>query len=305
MLKRTLTGLVIALITALMIASRYLTIYFFDFFVMLISYIATYEVLKVYIKKDDSVLPIKNRSYIILSLIYCYMVYMCYSMAKTILYAIIYQLVSIMIILIVAFIIDIVYLAKLRKAGIEIENSKLLYSTKSTLQIALYPITLLGTLYGFGIVGMDITFGTVLVITIFAVTMLTDVFAYLFGMAFHKGVLASQISPKKSISGAVGGLFGGLVGATTIFCICNFALKTNPFAGYELWRTITFFSLVGLFGSIITQIGDLFASYLKRNAGIKDFGNIFPGHGGMMDRLDGLMFTSTLTFILMALIFII
>ena len=305
MLKRSLTGLVIALLTTLAIASRYLSIYFFDLFVMIISFTATYEVLKVYIKKDESVLPIKNRSYIILSLIYCYVAYMCYSVAKTMLYALVYQLVSIFIIFIIAFIIDLIYLAKARKMGVEIENSKLLFSTFTTLKIMLYPITLISSLYGYGLAGMNITFGTIMVISVFAVTMLTDVFAYIFGMAFHKGVLASQISPKKSISGAIGGMFGGILGAALMLLLCLFVLKTNPFEIYGLKRTIAFFVIIGVVGSITTQIGDLVASFIKRNAQIKDFGSIFPGHGGMMDRIDGLMLTSAFTMITMTLLFLI
>jgi CDP-diglyceride synthetase len=67
--------------------------------------------------------------------------------------------------------------------------------------------------------------GTTLVITVIAITMCTDVFAYLFGMAFHKGILASQISPKKSISGAIGGLFGGIIASAGVFLICYYCLN--------------------------------------------------------------------------------
>ena len=135
--------------------------------------------------------------------------------------------------------------------------------------------------------------------------MCTDVFAYCFGMSFHKGVLASQISPKKSITGTIGGVFGGLVAGAGVLLVCMFALKENPFAVFPLWKTITFFVLAGVFGSAFTQIGDLVASAIKRNVGVKDYGKIFPGHGGMMDRVDGLMFTSTFIFAISTLIFFI
>lgn len=305
MLKRSLTGLVILALTALAIASRYVSIFFFDFFVMLISFTATYEVLKLEIKKENFEQPIKNRSYIYLSLAYCYVCYMCYSLAKTVLYAVIYQLISFVVIFIIAFITDLIKLAKLRKAGLEVPHGELISSTLKTLKIMLYPVTLISTLYGFGIAGMGKDFGTMMVILVFAVTMLTDVLAYVVGMTFHKGVLASQISPKKSISGSIGGLLGGLIGAAAVFCVCEFLLKANPFDVYPLWKQLTFFSVVGFIGSICTQLGDLVASYIKRGAGIKDFGNIFPGHGGMMDRIDGLMLTSTLTFLSMIVIFLI
>ena len=303
MLKRTLTGAVILLVTALMILSRNVSIYFFDFFVMAISFVATYEIIKVNLKEEEGLeLPIKNVSYIYLPLIYCYLNYLSYSFAPTILHAIIYQLAAFLVVVLVAFVWDLIYLSKLRKANIELPKNLLLRGTKLTALTMFYPITLIGTLYGFGIVGMNSMLGTTLVITIIAITMCTDVFAYLFGMAFHKGVLASQISPKKSISGAIGGLVGGIVASASVFLVCQFLLTVNPFDVYPLSKVITFFALSGVLGSVFVQIGDLVASAIKRKADIKDFGKIFPGHGGMMDRMDGMMFASTLILVLSILL---
>ena len=306
MLKRTLTGALILAVVALAILSRSISIYFFDLFVMIVSFVATYELIKLNLIKDGQLqIPHKNTSYAYLSLVYCYLVYMCYSLAKSLTQAIIFQVVAFMLVFLVAFIIDLVYLSKLRKNAIEIEQKYVLRSTFITAKIMLYPITLLGSLYGFGITGTSIALGTTMVILVFAVTMATDVFAYLFGMAFHKGVLASQISPQKSISGAIGGVVGGLVASATTFAVCQFLLNSNPFSVYPLWMTITFFSLCGVFGSIFTQIGDLVASAIKRKAGVKDYGRIFPGHGGMMDRVDGLCFASTTILILSYVLFFI
>lgn len=306
MLKRTLTGALILAVTALMIFSRSISIYFFDFFVMAVSYIATYEVIKVNLVNEEKInLPRKNTSYVYLSLIYCYLCYLSYSLANTITQALVYQMLAFMITILAAFVVDLVYLAKVRKANEEIPTEHLLRSTKVTAKIMFYPITLLGSLYGFGISGMGLSFGTVLVITVFLVTMSTDVFAYIFGMTFHKGVLASQLSPKKSMSGAFGGMFGGLVAAAGVLLVCQYALAVNPFAAYPLWKVITFFALVGVIGSAFVQIGDLIASAIKRDAGVKDYGKIFPGHGGMMDRVDGLMFASAFTFIMTVVLFLI
>ena len=304
MLKRTLTGAVIFLVTALMIFSRSYSIYFFDFFVMAISYVATYEIIKANLIEESNLnLPKKNLCYIYLPLIYCYLCYMSYSMAPSVLTSIVYQVFAFLLMILVAFIIDLVYLKNLRKSGIEIPNELLLRGTKITAQIMLYPITLIGTLYGFGVSGTNLLLGTVLVVTVILVTMLTDVFAYLFGMAFHKGILASQISPKKSISGSIGGIIGGLVASAGVLLFSMFILKTNPFDVYPLWKVILFFSLSGTIGSFFVQIGDLIASAIKRRVGIKDFGKIFPGHGGMMDRIDGMMFASTFIFIIATIMF--
>ena len=303
MLKRTLTGAVILLVTALMILSRSWTIYFFDFFIMAITFVATYEMIKVQLKEEEVLgLPKKNLSYVYIPLVYCYLNYLSYALSSSILMSIIYQIIAFLLMVLVAFVIDLVYLKKLRVEGVNIPNEQLLRGTKKSAFIMFYPITLMGTFYGFGIVGMSSALGTTLVITIIAITMCTDIFAYLLGMAFHKGVLASQISPKKSISGAVGGLVGGLIASAGVFLVCHYLLASNPFAVYPLWKVITFFALSGVFGSIFVQIGDLIASAIKRKADIKDFGKIFPGHGGMMDRIDGMMFSSTLILVLSILL---
>ncbi len=116
---------------------------------------------------------------------------------------------------------------------------------------------------------------------LFVVTMLTDMFAYLIGIKFGKHRLAEKISPKKSIEGAIAGLvFGALSGA---------------FFGYYLEVfDMSFISILALSAglSCISQIGDLIASKFKREAGIKDYSNLFPGHGGILDRFDSSMFAA-------------
>ena len=78
----------------------------------------------------------------------------------------------------------------------------------------------------------------------------------------------------------------------------------NAFSGVPSANLIATFVLLGVFGTFLTQFGDLVASAFKRKVGIKDFGNIFPGHGGFMDRVDGLMFTAALVYVLFALFII-
>ena len=132
-------------------------------------------------------------------------------------------------------------------------------------------------------------FSFIFVIMIFAITWLTDTFAYLVGRTFKGPKLAPKISPNKTISGAVGGLLGGIAGAMLIYLLVYFipSLSTT-LSMFDLhwWH----FLLVGMVGSVFGQMGDLFESKLKRNAGIKDSGNIFPGHGGMLDRIDAMIF---------------
>ncbi|MBN2605301.1 MAG: phosphatidate cytidylyltransferase [Bacilli bacterium] len=121
---------------------------------------------------------------------------------------------------------------------------------------------------------------------LFIITIMTDVFAYIVGIKFGKHRLAIKISPKKSIEGSIGGTFFALVFTLIYIYVLNF----NQLAEIEL----NIFASIGLiiFISIVGQIGDLIASKLKRGYGIKDFSNLFPGHGGVMDRFDSTIFAA-------------
>ena len=144
-------------------------------------------------------------------------------------------------------------------------------------------------------------FSLAFIVLIFLITWLTDTFAYLVGRTFKGPKLAPKISPNKTISGAIGGLLGGIIGAMLIFLLVyNVPAMSTILSMYSLkwWH----FLLIGMFGSMFGQMGDLFESKLKRNAGIKDSGNIFPGHGGMLDRIDAMIFISTFVYIVIFII---
>ncbi len=120
-----------------------------------------------------------------------------------------------------------------------------------------------------------------------------DTFAYWFGSMIGGKKLCPTISPKKTVAGFVGGLFGGMLVSVIMFLLFEqFALF--PRAGYvpftdAAWSSALIYLAIGLVGSLAGQLGDLAASRLKRALGIKDFGKIFPGHGGIMDRFDSIM----------------
>ena len=127
---------------------------------------------------------------------------------------------------------------------------------------------------------------------VFLVSSLTDVFALVFGMLFGKHKLAPEISPKKTIEGAAGGLFGGIIGALLVFLVFEiFGWLGTGFFAWGLRKSYTYLSyaLIAIFGSCLTQIGDLVASLIKRSLGIKDFSRLLGSHGGMLDRVDGMM----------------
>ena len=104
-----------------------------------------------------------------------------------------------------------------------------------------------------------------------------------FGRAFGKHKLIPKVSPNKTVEGAAGGLVGGVFAALVMygFSVC---MGDN----LPIWL----FLGLGLAGSVVTQVGDIVASYIKRICGVKDFGKIFPGHGGLLDRMDGIMYNS-------------
>lgn len=127
----------------------------------------------------------------------------------------------------------------------------------------------------------------------------SDTFAYLVGSTLGKRKLCPSISPKKTVAGAVGGLLGSVLCAVTFFLL--FDLYAVIPVGYVTFsdsvavRAVVFVVL-GIVGGVLAEIGDLAASRIKRTMNIKDFGNIFPGHGGVLDRLDSIMFTLVMFF---------
>lgn len=122
-----------------------------------------------------------------------------------------------------------------------------------------------------------------LVILPFVIAFLSDTFAYFTGMLLGKHKLAPDLSPKKTVEGAI----GGLVGATVSAMVCGLIFRV--FFHYEGIQYPAL-ALYGALGSVVSQLGDLSFSYIKREYGIKDFGNILPGHGGILDRFDSVIF---------------
>ena len=135
------------------------------------------------------------------------------------------------------------------------------------------------------------------IIAVFLIAQLTDVFAYFVGSLLKGKKLIPSISPNKTVSGAIGGLIGGVIGSVLAYFISVWAGAT-PFKNVQIEAVIIFLVLTGILLSIVNQVGDLIESYIKRKVGLKDMGNIFPGHGGMLDRVDGLSFVSLITFVL-------
>ncbi len=123
--------------------------------------------------------------------------------------------------------------------------------------------------------------GSVFFPLVFVGAWVTDTFAYFTGFFFGKHKLIPEVSPKKTVEGAIGG---------TLFATVGFAL-TAVIYGYGI-KNVIIISIVGIFASIVSQFGDLSASLIKRFYNIKDYGSLFPGHGGVLDRFDSILAVS-------------
>jgi phosphatidate cytidylyltransferase len=117
---------------------------------------------------------------------------------------------------------------------------------------------------------------------------MTDTFAYYAGKLFGKKKLIPLISPNKTKAGAI----GGLIGTTVCTVVYGYIMNENVYAN-EINMIV--FVVLGVMLAGFSQIGDLIASAIKRQAKIKDFGNLMPGHGGALDRFDSVLFTSAIT----------
>lgn len=142
---------------------------------------------------------------------------------------------------------------------------------------------------------------TAAILVLFFTAMATDTFAYAIGTVFKRWIpykLAPKLSPNKTIIGAVGGIIGGMVGAIIAYYV-YYGLSFVPDFGTPLVYTssipaVVTFMLIGLVASIFAQAGDLFESAIKRECNIKDMGKLLPGHGGVLDRFDSMLFSGVI-----------
>ena len=133
----------------------------------------------------------------------------------------------------------------------------------------------------------------VLLCLTFSVPLLGDVMALYAGSAIGGPKLCPAVSPKKTIAGSIGGLIGSMIAAMVVFGLSHVFCDAPTLAKLPVWWH---YLALGFLGGIAGQIGDLFASLVKRHSGIKDFSNLFPGHGGMLDRLDSVLFMAVLMY---------
>jgi phosphatidate cytidylyltransferase len=125
-----------------------------------------------------------------------------------------------------------------------------------------------------------------------AIPCVGDIFALYVGSTLRGPKLCPAVSPNKTISGAVGGLVGSVL-ASMLVGLLAWVFGGASRAMLPLWGD---YLVIGIVGGVAGQLGDLFASLVKRHCGVKDFSNLFPGHGGMLDRLDSILFMALVIF---------
>lgn len=146
--------------------------------------------------------------------------------------------------------------------------------------------------------------GILKMLLIFITAWSTDTFAYFSGRFFGKHKLIPNVSPNKTVEGAIGGVVGAIIVCFIYLCIAAIVVDGASIKGIMglILSPLINAVIIGGIGAIWSQVGDLVASSIKRDTGIKDFGWIFPGHGGFMDRFDSVIFIAPIILGLLLLI---
>ncbi len=302
MKTRLLTSLAIVLTIALLFVLKiYVSPYFFDFFFAIVSAVAAFECSKILSRAG-----LYNN--IIVSMIFPALILtgniLGYYFKLGFEYIVLINVILVLVGAIFAFIIDI-----FRKKAVNNEikireiknttNAKFVFKRSIHTMISLtYPSFLFMMMSLINHID-EINFGSVanynsklsIIVLLFAfiIPMLTDSFAMLTGMLIGGKKLAPNISPKKTVSGAIGGtLWCTLLSACIYLILASIDYFSASINAIEIWKLL----IIVFIGSIIAQAGDLFESFLKRKAGVKDSGKALPGHGGMLDRIDSYIFVA-------------
>lgn len=274
MIKRVSTSVFLVIITAIFMLLRFVNIRLFDIYPFMMALIGTYEMVRAF--KNDISFSQKICIYGFVLLVFPVAIFFEAFVLKFI---------------IIVFVIAVMCTT--------IENRDDSLKSLGNLLICLfYPtIPLLCLVF----INSFANYSFYVLLTVFTTSWFTDVGAYMIGSTFKGPKLCPEISPNKTISGAAGGIAGGILATFTSY-FCNVPFGLSIFSGVNIGFVIFFLITSGMFLSSITQLGDIFESFIKRKLHIKDMGNLLPGHGGILDRVDGLAFTSLITWILYSFI---
>lgn len=179
-------------------------------------------------------------------------------------------------------------------AVVTFDEKRTLTDLVSTIAACVYPQLFLALFY---VLNHNTGNGLLLLVIVLGSSIMTDTMALAVGMTFRGPKLCPKISPKKTISGAVGGVIGGILGSLLAYMLFTVWGVFDGVPNVEITTlhanqttALVLHIAIGFVAGVADQLGDLAASIIKRKTGLKDYSKIFPGHGGVMDRMDGMSF---------------
>ncbi len=318
MKTRLMSSIVFIFILAIsFILKIFVSNYFFDAVILLIAIIGSFEMSRLLTKMgrfNDKYLSTIFPCFLLLA----YILGIKYDAQIGVLYTIIIAVATMVLFFIISFLIPLI---SFKKTRIELKTRKDITSiwkfsiikALNTAVVFIYPTFLISFLvlinhfedlsstFALTDFGGKISFFCLLLA--FLIPIFTDTFAYLTGSVIGGKKLAPKISPKKTISGAIGGLIWCVLLSITVFCLFNAVPSMSTLlsrANITLWKV----GIISAVGSLVGQGGDLLESFFKRSAGIKDSGKIMPGHGGILDRFDSHFIVAPIVFISFSIIFL-
>lgn len=298
MKQRIITALMIMATLVLVFFAREVTTYVFDAFIVGLAILATFEMTKIASKSG-----LYNFKYVALCYpVIAYGIFIFSIKIQMKWYMVLLFQLAILIALVGFLALYGILFRKKTENEIETRNLKLrvdnfsIYKAVHTLFICVYPSLLMLCFVAINnIESLSYIFEVsneimpklslfMLILTL-VVPVFVDTFAYFTGSLIGGKKLCPNISPNKTISGTVGGIVWGILGALIAYLIFD-AIPEYGIIFEELGFVFWQFIVLGFVTSVLSVLGDLFESYLKRKAGVKDAGDILPGHGGILDRMD-------------------
>ena len=308
MKQRLLTGVAIIAALILVFFSRTLTLYVFDAFIGIIAILASLEFSKLLTRTGYYNFPVIIGIFPTLF----YIAFMLCSHFNLPLYLIMVIIVAIALVLMLGLFLYSLIFKKRTLNEMNLRGVKTSLSTYSfqkavqTLFGMFYPTFFLMLLvilnrceeltYIFTkAANFDGVLSFFILLLTFVIPIITDTFAYLVGSLIKGKKLCPEISPNKTISGAIGGVVWTVIVTAVLYLIFDTIGAYNTMftsLHLEIWHII----ILSVVASVACQCGDIFESFLKRKAGVKDAGNLLPGHGGVLDRVDSHIFNAVIIF---------
>jgi len=308
---RIYTATFILLVLASIFLIRYFENLVFDFFWLILVYACAYEILKLAKRRELPLYKFVIYAYPAIFLGLCYIA-IAYNYAF-------YEFMFLELIFLIAIAFLLVFIPLMfgpqvfDNTRFKSRKNYIINKSLNTLNVMIYPVLLLSIMYIFnhicdlGLISSSVTndnntLGLFAILFVLVVSMASDTFAMIVGKLFKGKKLCPTISANKTVSGFIGGIVAGALAGFIYFYIFNSIDVTNDIfgdLGYNSW----IFLIGGLIGGFATMAGDLLSSYIKRQAFVKDFAMTFPGHGGFLDRLNGVCINNIVTLAFFVIIF--